>query len=98
MRALPHTYRQVTAPEGAAIHFQITGQASGDWSLLRQDQQWRLFVGIAPNAVAVARLDQDLAWRLFTKGVSTAMASAHMQTEGDVRLAHGILSMVSIMA
>lgn len=98
LRALPHTYRAVIAPEGAVIHFQITGEAGGDWSLLRQDRQWRLFSGLVPNAVAVARLDQNLAWRLFTKGISPALASTQMQTEGDTDLALAILSMVSIMA
>lgn len=98
LRALPHTYRDVTTPEGAAIHFQITGEAGGDWSLLHQEQRWQLLVGRAPNAVATARLDQDLAWRLFTKGVSPAIAAEQMQTAGDVALARGILAMVSIMA
>lgn len=98
LRALPHTYRGVNAPDGAAIHVQITGEAGGDWSLLRQDQRWQLLVGRAPNATAAVRLDQDLAWRLFTKGISPAVADENIQTEGDVALARGILSMVSIMA
>lgn len=98
LRALPHTYREVAAPEGVAIHVQITGEAGGDWSLLRQDRQWQLFTGIASNAVATARLDQDLAWRSFTKGISPAVASEQMQTTGEVALTQGILSMVSIMA
>ncbi len=98
LRALPHTYREVNAPDGAAIHVQVTGEAGGDWSLLRQDQRWQLFVGRAPNVVASARLDQDLAWRLFTKGVSPTVAGEQMQTEGDVALARGLLLMVSMMA
>jgi hypothetical protein len=98
LRALPHTYRLVAAPEGTTITFQITGEAGGDWSLLRQDGRWRLFAEAAPAPVATARLDQDLAWRLFTKGVSPAAAGAQIQTEGDATLALGILQMVSIMA
>lgn len=98
LRALPHTYRAVVAPEGAVINFQIAGAAGGDWALRRQDQRWQLFVGSAPNAVATACLNQDLAWRLFTKGVSPAVASTQMQIEGETALARGILSVVSIMA
>lgn len=97
-RALPHTYRAIAAPEGAVIHLQITGAAGGDWALLRQDGQWRLFSGRAPTAVATVRIDQNLAWRLFTKGISPALASSQIQTEGDATLARGILSLVSIMA
>lgn len=98
LRALPHTYRDVSAPEDTAIHVQLTGEAGGDWSLLRQDQRWQLLVGRAPNATAAVRLDQDLAWRLFTKGISPAVADENIQTEGDVALARGLLLMVSIMA
>ena len=98
LRALPHTYRAITAPEGTAIHFRIAGEAGGDWSLLRQADRWDLFTGMAPNAVATATLDQDLAWRLFTQGVSPTQASAQLQTTGDARLALGILGMVAIMA
>lgn len=98
LRALPHAYRQVNAPEGAAIHLQITGEAGGDWSLLRQDQRWQLFAGRAPTPIATGRLDQDLAWRLFTKGISPTLASTQIKTEGDATLTRHILSMVSIMA
>jgi len=98
LRALPHAYRAVIAPEGTVINFQITGAAGGDWALRRQDGQWRLFTGRAPAAVATVRIDQNLAWRLFTKGISPAVASAQIQTEGKTTLALPVLSMVSIMA
>ena len=98
LRALPHTYRTVVAPEGALITFHLTGEAGGDWSLQRRDGQWRLLAGAAPAAVATASLDQDLAWRLFTKGVSPSVAGMQIETTGDATLALGILQMVSIMA
>lgn len=98
LRALPHTYLTITAPEGTAIQVRITGEAGGDWSLLCQDERWGLFTGVAPNAAATATLDQDLAWRLFTKGISPTQASAQVQMTGDAQLAHGLLAMVAIMA
>lgn len=98
LRALPHTYRTVVAPEGATITFTITGEAGGDWSLQRVDGQWRLWAGAAPIAVATASLAQELAWRLFIKGVSPSVAGMQIQTTGDATLALGILQMVSIMA
>ena len=98
LRALPHTYRTVVAPEGTMITFAITGEACGEWSLQRTDGQWQLLTGAAPTAVATASLDQDLAWRLFTKGISPLAAGTQIQTTGDATLALGILQMVSIMA
>lgn len=96
LRALPHTYRGVEAANGTVITFKITGEAGGDWSLLRQDDKWRLLWGEATTAVASVRLDQDSAWRLFTKGVSPS--EAIMEVEGDRALGMEIVQMVSIMA
>ena len=98
LRALPHTYRTVVAPEGTIITFTVTGEAGGDWSLQRSDGQWHLLSGETPAAVATAILDQELAWRLFTKGVSPSAAGMQIHTTGDATLALGILQMVSIMA
>jgi hypothetical protein len=98
LRALPHTYRGVSAQDGTAIRVHIGGEAGGDWSLLREAGKWRLFDGVAPDVTASVQLDQDLAWRLFTKGISPAQAQAQMQIVGDPGLARPILQMVSIMA
>lgn len=98
MRALPHTYQAISAPEGTQIWFHISGEAGGDWSLLRQADCWGLFSGAAPAAVATVRLDSDTAWRSFTKGISPAVAQAKTQVTGDATLGLGILDMVSIMA
>ncbi len=98
MRALPHTYRDVAAPDGTAIAVQITGEAGGDWSLLREAGQWQLYTGLAPDPVALVRLDQDTAWRLFTKGVSVEAAGARMVVEGEFEIGRKLLAMVTIMA
>lgn len=98
MRALPHTYRAISAPEGTQIWFHISGEAGGDWSLLRQAERWILLSGAAPAAVATVRLDPDTAWRSFTKGISPAVAQAKTHVTGDATLGLGILDMVSIMA
>ena len=98
LRALPHTYRQVAAPEGTSVWFQITGEAGGDWSLQRGQGKWLLSTGAAPDAVATVQLDQDSAWRLFTKGISQATAQTKIQVAGDATLGLHLLEMVSIMA
>lgn len=96
LRALPHSYRTATADEGAAILVKISGEAGGDWSLLRQGDKWQLFTGAAPNPVTTITLDQNVAWRLFTKGINPSTVT--LQVEGDQDLGSMILQMVSIMA
>ncbi len=98
LRALPHTYRQVAAAEGTALQVHMTGQAGGDWALLRQAGKWQLLYGTAPHAAASIELNQDLAWRLFTKGINPAEAQAQVQVAGDAALVRPVLQMVSIMA
>lgn len=75
VRALPHAYRHLDAPEGMSIVFQIVGEAGGDWSLLRRNGAWALYTGAAEGAAARVRLDQDLAWRLFTKEIARRRSS-----------------------
>lgn len=95
-RALPHTYRDVPAPDGAAISFRIRGKTGGDWSLVRQNDAWALFYGSAPSATTRVTLEQNLAWRVFTKG--TSAEEARVVIEGDETIGVEILKMVSIMA
>lgn len=98
MRALPRTYRGVQAEEGAAVVFRITGDAGGEWSLVRDGGAWKLFSGGAAQAESRVGLDQDVAWRLFTKGMDRDVARSKIRIEGDPILGAEILNMVSIMA
>ena len=98
MRALPHTYRCLEAADGAVIAVHISGEAGGDWSLLREGGEWKLHTGLAPDRLALARLDQDTAWRLFTRGISPDAAAKHIAVEGNRSIGTQLLEMVSIMA
>jgi uncharacterized protein (TIGR03083 family) len=98
LRALPHHYRNVEAPEGTSIAIQVTGEAGGEWTLVKQGADWHLFAGHDPGATARIVLDQDLAWRLFTKGINVEDAGRQVKLEGDPALAKRVLDMISIMA
>jgi hypothetical protein len=98
LRALPHTYRYHAAPDGTRVSFSITGDAGGDWSLLRLGGAWRLYTGKSEGAVALVSLDQDTAWRLFSKGLSEGAARRQVRIEGDPNLGAGIFQLVSVMA
>ncbi len=96
LRALPYVYRTVLAEDGTSITLEISGEANGAWTLIRQDQQWKLYSGREPNADCNVQLDPDTAWRLFTKGISPEQVQVHI--EGDEALGRQALTMVSIMA
>jgi uncharacterized protein (TIGR03083 family) len=98
MRALPFTYRDVSAPDGISLTVTLSGDAGGDWSLLREDGLWHLFAGAAPSPSAHVRLDADTAWRLFTKGLTPAAGLPSMHFAGDRALGEHVLHMVSIVA
>lgn len=98
MRGMPHAYRYAEAEDGTTISVQITGEAGGVWTLVRENRLWQLFAGRDPQAASFVQIDQDLAWRLFTKGISQADAKRQVQIDGNELLGSQVLNMVSIMA
>jgi uncharacterized protein (TIGR03083 family) len=98
MRALPRTFRQIAAADGTRMEIQITGEAGGEWTLVRIGAGWELLVGRNPQPACRVQIDQDLAWRLFTRGVSPETAKPEVHVDGDAALGARVLEMVSIMA
>lgn len=97
MRALPFTYREVGAVEGARLGISVTGEAGGEWALVREQAAWQLYEGRPAEATASVTLSQDTAWRLFTKGLGPQAAQAQVRIEGDKEIGAVMLQVVSIM-
>lgn len=98
MRGLPRTFRNLKAKNGTSVSVRITGEAGGEWSLVREGFEWKLLTGCDPLAACCVWIDQGLAWRLFTKGVSREDAKRQVQIDGNAVLGEQVLEMVSIMA
>ncbi len=104
VRALPQTYRDVEAEDGTHVTLVVTGDAGGEWSLVKQEGGWALGSGEAgaPDAtapaVATATVDERLAWRLFTKGLTDEQARDAVRIEGDRALGEHVLRAVAIIA
>jgi uncharacterized protein (TIGR03083 family) len=96
VRALPHTYRAVEAPEQTLVALTILGDSGGTWFLLREGGRWALYLEAAGQPRAEVTLDQHSAWRLFTRGIDKQAARATIA--GDARLGVQMLEMVSILA
>jgi uncharacterized protein (TIGR03083 family) len=97
LRALPHTYRGVQAPDDSVLSIQISGAAGGIWQLRREQGEWHLYVESGLPSQASIALEEDIAWRLFTKGLTPEAARAQAILSGDEKLALPLLRMVSII-
>jgi uncharacterized protein (TIGR03083 family) len=86
MRALPFAYRDVAGPQGTTIRVQVTGEAGGDWYLVRDGGAWKLAAAFNGQAAATIRVADDMAWRLVTKGLDRTAGEPMVAIEGDERL------------
>jgi uncharacterized protein (TIGR03083 family) len=96
--ALPVAFRHASVPTGTAVHVHISGEAGGDWSIVREPGDWTLYVGAVLNPAARVELDQSLAWRLLTKGISEVDAMPQIRIKGDRALGSCVLRAVAIIA
>ncbi len=97
VRALPHGFRRVGAPEGTAVRFEISGDAGGVWFVVRTGGAWELALDCGARPAAEVVLPQDAAWRMFTKGVEAKTAFAQATTRGDPMLAAPIFGTVAVI-
>jgi uncharacterized protein (TIGR03083 family) len=102
-RAIPHTYRHVTAPDGTMVRLTLagagaTGQSPLSYDVVRADDRWQLVADAGDKTDAEAALPADVAWRLFTKSITPEDALASAALKGDSTLASKMLDTVSIIA
>ena len=97
MRALPHAFREVEAPEKTAFVVKITGDAGGVWTLVREEERWSLWVGEEAEPAARVRLDAETAWKIFYNALPLKAAAARVEIEGDSRLGAAFLKTRSVM-
>ncbi|QEH34689.1 hypothetical protein OJF2_32300 [Aquisphaera giovannonii] len=101
LRALPHTYRDVNAPEGTIVCIRILGDAGGEWFVRREGSTWKLYHDVRDRTDSVVTIDQSIAWKFLTKRTDRAKALARfpdIRIEGEPAFGEPALEMVSIMA
>ncbi len=98
LRGLPHNWKDTQADDGALITFTITGDAGGEWTLVREQSAWKLHAGSGDDAACNLRMSDDTAWRLLTKGLSRDKAAARVEITGAHALGAPMFSMLSVMA
>ncbi|HYL83808.1 MAG TPA: maleylpyruvate isomerase N-terminal domain-containing protein [Candidatus Angelobacter sp.] len=98
MRALPFTYRNVSATPGTAVRITVAGQCGGSWHLHRAEPNWLLTANDRTPPAAETIIPQEIAWRIFTKGISHESALSQVKLSGDPALALPVLGMLSIVS
>lgn len=98
MRALPCAYQRIEAEPATVVTIEITGEAGGAWTLVREPLGWRLFHGALPHAAAHLRVDEDTAWRMFFKQRSRDEVLAAMTVSGRPELAQPFAGVRAVMA
>ena len=96
LRALPHNFRDVKAPDGTCVQVTITGDAGGNWIIQSQAGKWSL-VESGQSIATTLTLTPDTAWKLFTKALTPAQAEANVKVVGDKILSTPVLKMVAVM-
>jgi uncharacterized protein (TIGR03083 family) len=76
VRALPYTYRGVSASPGDTLCIEVAGATPDAWTLEHSGQGWTLWAGRPETTDAAVRLTADAFWRLLFNALPAADASA----------------------
>jgi uncharacterized protein (TIGR03083 family) len=96
-RALPHTFREVDAPQGTQVQLALSGAGGSSWVLERRGR-WELFRGSAARPSALVKIASTDAWKIFTRGLRGTEAASRAEIEGDRALGAKVLETVSVIA
>jgi uncharacterized protein (TIGR03083 family) len=97
VRAFPRAYRDVAAPVGSAVGFEVPGNPPRSWSVVRADSGWAVMRGRAERPAAEVRADADAAWRLLYNALPPEAARTRLTTSGDAALLEPLFRARSVM-
>ena len=92
VRALPHAYRAVPAPEGTAVVLRAVdgpwpdGEPALAWTVRREGGRWRLHGGEAARPAARAEASPDVLWRLLFNALPADRARGAVAASGPEEL------------
>jgi uncharacterized protein (TIGR03083 family) len=98
LRALPFTYRTVSAKPGTYVQINVSGECGGSWYLSRAEQGWQLTEEPLGDKLSETTIPQEIAWRIFTKGIDRESALPQVKISGDTQLGLHALQVISIVA
>ena len=97
LHAVPHAYRDVPGRPGLSVAIEITGGASGTWTLHHRDRGWDVDEGDRLEPTTTATMSDEVAWRLFFNALSLPQAQSLVRLAGDTALALPLLRARSVI-
>jgi uncharacterized protein (TIGR03083 family) len=97
VRALPRAYASVTAPSGTAIVFEVAGDETYEWTLMRAEAGWKVWRGRHAEPATAITTDADTAWKILYNALPGDRASQRVTIAGNASLAAPLLSARSVM-
>ena len=97
VHAFRRAYKQVAAPDGTVVHFEVGGESDYVWSVARADSAWSVTRGRLPQAAATLRTDADTAWKLLYNALPRDTMRSRVTVTGDTRLVEPMLAARSVM-
>lgn len=96
VRALPHAYRSVTAPEGTTVAIALSDRP---WirTLRRESDRWVLYAGVHESAAVRAIASAETLWRHFFNALPPDVTRTAFQVEGNSALLEPFWSARSVM-
>jgi hypothetical protein len=97
VRALPVTYKDVSAPAGTVIRLEIGVAQPRSWLLVIDGARWSVILDDQREAACTIRLEADAAWRLLFNGLDPEQARAAMRVSGAERLSRPLVDARSVI-
>ncbi|WP_370996488.1 maleylpyruvate isomerase N-terminal domain-containing protein [Mucilaginibacter sp. RCC_168] len=98
MYALPHSYRNVPAPETTLIEIIIQSEIGGNWYLQKGAEGWNFVAESDKPADCKVSITPDIAWKLFTRAVTPETGIQNSILVGDTKLGQKIFNTLAVMA
>jgi hypothetical protein len=97
VRAFSRAYKDVDAPIGTSIVFEVDAEGDNVWSVTREQSEWVVTRGRHSAAAATVRADGDTAWKLLYNALSPEAARARVAISGDMTMVEPMLGARSVM-
>lgn len=97
VRAFPRAYKDVAAPTGTTVVFEVAGDAEYAWSATVEPAGWIVMRGRAPAPAASLHADADTAWKLLYNALPPDLVRARATIAGDASLVEPMLAARSVM-
>ena len=97
VRAFPVAFADTSAALGTVCTFEVHGVTSGAWSVIRDQEAWRVVRGRPQSPSVTVRVPADDAWRLLYNALKTSGSMERVEVSGDLELAKPMLAARSVI-